>query len=43
MQSGAMVIEINKDRTPLTGVATFSMLGSAGEILPRFVATAFPG
>ena len=43
MQSGAMVIEINKDRTPLTGVATFSMLGSAGDILPRFVAAAFPG
>ena len=27
LQSGAMVVEINKDRTPLTGVATFSLLG----------------
>jgi NAD-dependent deacetylase len=33
LQSGAMVVEINKDRTPLTGLATFSLLGRAGEIL----------
>jgi len=37
LQSGAMVVEINKDRTPLTGVATFSLLGQAGEILPRLL------
>jgi NAD-dependent deacetylase len=39
LQSGAMVVEINRDRTPLTGVATFSLLGQAGEILPRLLAT----
>ena len=38
LQSGAMVVEINKDPTPLTGVATFSLLGQAGEILPRLLA-----
>jgi NAD-dependent deacetylase len=38
LRSGAMVVEINKDRTPLTGVATFSLLGQAGEILPRLLA-----
>ncbi len=37
LQSGAMVVEINKDRTPLTGVATFSLLGQAGEILARLL------
>jgi len=42
LQSGAMVVEINKDRTPLTGVATFSLLGQAGEILPRLLATTWP-
>lgn len=43
LQSGAMVVEINKDRTPLTGVATFSLLGQAGEILPRLLAATWPG
>jgi NAD-dependent deacetylase len=43
LQSGAMVVEINKDRTPLTGVATFSLLGQAGEILPRLMAATWPG
>jgi hypothetical protein len=33
-----MVVEINKDATPLTGVATFSLLGHAAEILPNLVA-----
>jgi NAD-dependent deacetylase len=42
LQSGAMVVEINKDPTPLTGVATFSLLGQAGEILPRLLATTWP-
>ena len=42
LQSGAMVVEINKDRTPLTGVATFSLLGQAGEILPRLLAATWP-
>src|SRR5262245_28799343 len=42
LRSGAMVVEINKDRTPLTGVATFSLLGRAGEILPRLLAATWP-
>jgi NAD-dependent deacetylase len=42
LQSGAMVVEINKDRTSLTGVATFSLLGQAGEILPRLLAATWP-
>jgi NAD-dependent deacetylase len=43
LRSGAMVIEINKDPTPLSGVATFSLLGQAGEILPRLLAATWPG
>ena len=35
--SGATVIEINKDPTPLTPLADYSFLGKAGEILPQFV------
>lgn len=31
---GAIVIEINKDPTPLTPLADYSFLGKAGEILP---------
>jgi NAD-dependent deacetylase len=42
LRSGAMVVEINKDSTPLTGVATFSLLGQAGEILPRLLAATWP-
>lgn len=42
LRSGAMVVEVNKDRTPLTGVATFSLLGAADEILPRLVAATWP-
>ncbi len=33
-QRGAVVIEINKDPTPLTPKADYSFLGKAGEILP---------
>lgn len=36
-QSGAMVIEINRDVTPLTTVAQISLRGAAGEILPQIV------
>ncbi len=43
LRSGAMVVEINKDRTLLTGVATFSLPGAADEILPRLVAQTWPG
>jgi NAD-dependent deacetylase len=35
--SGAIVIEINKDPTPLTPLADHSFLGKAGEILPALV------
>jgi NAD-dependent deacetylase len=42
LRSGAMVVEINRDRTPLTGIATFSLLGQAGEILPRLLAMTWP-
>ena len=42
LRSGAMVVEINKDPTPLTGVATFSLLGQAGEVLPRLLAATWP-
>lgn len=35
--SGATVIEINKDPTPLSSLADYSFLGTAGEILPQFV------
>ena len=35
--SGAIVIEINKDATPLTSLADYSFQGKAGEILPELV------
>ena len=34
---GAIIIEINKDPTPLTSLADYSFLGKAGEILPQLV------
>jgi len=34
--NGAVVVEINKDPTPLTPLADYSFLGKAGEILPEF-------
>jgi NAD-dependent deacetylase len=37
LESGAMVIEINKDRTPISSIATFSLCGAAGAILPALV------
>jgi NAD-dependent deacetylase len=37
--NAAMVIEINKDPTPLTPLADYSFLGKAGEILPALVST----
>jgi NAD-dependent deacetylase len=42
LRSGAMVVEINKDPTPLSGGATFSLRGQAGEILPRLLAVTWP-
>jgi NAD-dependent deacetylase len=35
--SGAVIIEINKDPTPLTPLADYSFLGKAGEILPALI------
>ena len=35
--NGAIVIEINKDPTPLTPLADYSLLGKAGEVLPELV------
>lgn len=35
--NGAIVIEINKDPTPLTPLADYAFAGKAGEILPRLV------
>ena len=36
-ERGAIVIEINKDTTPLTPFADYSFIGKAGEILPLLV------
>ena len=36
-ERGAIVIEINKDQTPLTPLADYSLLGKAGKILPALV------
>jgi len=36
-QAGALVIEINPDRTPLTPLADFYLQGPSGEVLPRLV------
>jgi NAD-dependent deacetylase len=43
LQGGAIVVEINKDPTPLTRAATFSMLGAAGTILPALLDEAWSG
>lgn len=36
-QSGAIVIEVNREATPLTEYARISLRGAAGEILPQLV------
>jgi NAD-dependent deacetylase len=41
-ESGAVVIEINKDPTPLTALATFSLRDAAGAILPPLLEAAWP-
>jgi NAD-dependent deacetylase len=43
LRSGATVIEINKDPTPLSAVATHALHGTAGELLPRLVDAAWGG
>jgi NAD-dependent deacetylase len=42
LRGGATVVEVNKDPTPLTGAATFSLLGAAGAILPALLEAAWP-
>lgn len=41
LQGGATVVEVNKDPTPLTGAATFSLRGAAGAILPALLDAAW--
>ena len=36
-QAGALIIEINPDRTPLTVLADYYLAGPSGEVLPRLV------
>lgn len=40
-RSGACVVEVNPDATPLTGRASFSLRGAAGVVLPALIASAF--
>jgi NAD-dependent deacetylase len=42
LAAGATVIEVNKDPTPLSGAASFSLRGPAGTILPALVDAAWP-
>jgi NAD-dependent deacetylase len=42
LQAGAALVEINKDPTPLTRVATYSLCGAAGAILPALLEAAWP-
>jgi NAD-dependent deacetylase len=42
LQAGAAVVEINKDPTPLTRMATYSLRGAAGAILPALLEAAWP-
>jgi NAD-dependent deacetylase len=42
-RSGAIVIQVNPDSTPLDGVATFNLRGAAGAVLPAMVSAAWPG
>jgi len=41
LENGAVVVEVNPERTPLSASADFSLRGSAGEVLPRLVSAAF--
>ena len=40
LEKGASVIEVNPDQTPLTRLATWSLRGKAGEVMPGLVNTA---
>ncbi len=35
--SGAFVVEINREKTPLTDICDITLLGKAGEVLPRLL------
>jgi NAD-dependent deacetylase len=37
LESGATVVEINPNATPLTETATFSLVGPSGVILPQLL------
>jgi len=41
-RSGAVVIQVNPQPTPLDGMATFNLRGAAGTVLPRLVEEAWP-
>jgi NAD-dependent deacetylase len=41
LESGATLVEINPDQTPLTRHADFVLAGAAGEVLPALVREAF--
>jgi NAD-dependent deacetylase len=41
LENGGYVLEINLDPTPLTGFASETVLGKAGEVLPELVRLAF--
>ncbi len=41
LENGAIVAEVNPERTPLSPSARFSLRGRAGEVLPRLVSAAF--
>lgn len=41
LSSGATVVEINPEETPLTRQVTYSLRGRAGEVLPELVEAAF--
>ncbi|QYJ14582.1 NAD-dependent protein deacylase Sir2 [Rubrobacter xylanophilus DSM 9941] len=42
-EAGALLVEINPERTPVTSLADFVLRGRAGEALPALVAAAFSG
>jgi NAD-dependent deacetylase len=41
LENGAILVEVNPDRTPLSASADFSLRGRAGEVLPWLVDAAF--
>ena len=42
LRQGAVVVEVNPERTPLTRTATYSFQAPAGQLLPALVAIAWP-